>query len=409
MVAVLNMARQLLDLGRSHLDHYRTTEALRVLRRLIELPDVPPRIAAEASYLIAQIHFNRSEYDEARGSLSEALATDPSSAECHFLLAQSNDLDESGDDEDAVSHYAAAARLAPDDARKQAAYARKLVETKTSKKGLQILEQAYADHGSDPIVVENFVDALIEAGRLEDAELVAAQAAYRNSDDPRFGDIRRRFQQRLREIRLFDRVKLPRPGRHRWKLPFRNFGSSPSSRRRRPTRGGDGSRKRSRGHANSDGSGKEPPASAASRPAPLLHPHMTLAQALKQAGSQVTAGIYETLGLIGKRRPHLQRAEVTAALRQRAFLHSLTRRAPAESRKLLRTVVRAGGYVPAAVLFQNTGPEAPPPDSVQPLLQSGLLFLGRQPGRGSGMVAMVPVDLLERLASVLRIRLDEPL
>jgi hypothetical protein len=70
--------------------------------------------------------------------------------------------------------------------------------------------------------------------------------------------------------------------------------------------------------------------------------------------------------------------------------------------------VKAGGYMPASVLFQNTGPDAPPPDYVQPLLASGVCFFGREKPRRADaeakLVALVPADLRLPLAKALRIK-----
>ena len=86
-----------------------------------------------------------------------------------------------------------------------------------------------------------------------------------------------------------------------------------------------------------------------------LDPELTLAEILKKSGTAATSRIYENLGLLGKSRAKDKRAEIAVVLLQRSFLNSLVRDLPAESRKLLRTVVRVGGYVPATTLFQNTG------------------------------------------------------
>jgi len=60
--------------------------------------------------------------------------------------------------------------------------------------------------------------------------------------------------------------------------------------------------------------------------------------------------------------------------------------------------------MPASVLFQNTGPDAPPPDYVQPLVEQGMLFFGREKSSSTKLVAMVPADVLMPLAKALRVK-----
>ena len=147
-------------------------------------------------------------------------------------------------------------------------------------------------------------------------------------------------------------------------------------------------------------------------PAPLrLSPESSLKEILKAGGRAYTERVYHELGLMGKSRSDHQRAAVCTVLMEKAFLASLVRRLPASSRKLLRTVVAAGGFVPMTVLFQNTGPDAPPPDYAQPLVACGLVYFGLD---GSSRrkanppsVAVVPVDLLHKLASLMRIHFDD--
>ena len=410
MVAVLNMARQLLSLGRSQLESFRAVDGARTLRRLLDLPNLAPEIAAEANFLVAQIHFDRSEFAQACDTLSAALKRDPDNADCHFLFAQANDRADDHDDSESLEHYACAAKLAPDDGRKVSAYARKLAETSGADSGLPMLEKAYSEHGDDPVVVENFVEALVEANEFDDAALLVAQASHRNADDGRFKQVRRRFEQRLRHTRLFEPHRISE-SKGESILPFRAFGSTPPGK----PRGSKKPARRPRDAGRNDATpGAEPgdvdARSDASRPVPVLTADLTLSEVLKKSGSGPIARIHEHLGLLGTGRPHVLRAAVTKTLLQRTFLNSLTKRLPRDSNKLLRTVVRSGGYVPASVLFQNTGPDAPPPDYVQPLLQAGLLYFGRQAARGAkarqGLVAVIPTDLLDRLGTVLRIPID---
>ena len=421
MVAVLNMPESLLALTQTHLQQHRVTEALRVLRRLLNFPDLPPSIAAKANLLLARIHFNQADYEEACVNLGEALSADPENAESHYLLAQSSEQNVETQEE-SIDHFERAAALAPHDGRMVSAYGRRLVTSGESTKGIELLTEAYREHASDPRVVENVVEALMDADRVDDAELVVRQTSYRYHTDRRFEDLRHRFENRRRETMLArsSRRSSPnarsssrrgsQPESSAYLLPFRSFESPPPGKPRSPKRPAHGgARRTATSHEASAGSSDAAFATDWTAAVPVLDGDMELKDVLKKMGRQVTAQVYQGLGLLGKARPQDQRAEISAVLLRRAFLNSLVKRLPAESRKLLRSLVRLGGLAPASVLFQNTGPDAPPPDYVQPLLSSGLLFFGSAPRRQKseqGLLAVIPADLLLRLATVLRIPLE---
>jgi hypothetical protein len=327
------------------------------------------------------------------------------------LLAQSQEGQGSERTAEAMKSYAHAAELAPGDGKIVSVYARKLLGTKFTDRAIDLLAATYTAYDDDPIVVENYVCGLMEVDRVDEAELVVTQASYRHGDDSRFRHIRRRFEQRVRHMKLFCRDRREsddskgRPAYREGVVPFRNIGNTPPGKPRGPKRP---SRRRP-GQDN-----QRPEYEDGSKPTSdlvALEEGMDLQSTLKKVGQVVTGAIYRDLGLIGKTRPHLQREQIVGALLQRTFLNTLSKKLPADSRKLLRTVVRLGGYVPASVLFQNTGPEAPPPDIVQPLLRLGLLYLGREAGKrpknGEGLVAVIPVDLHDRLSTVLKTPVDD--
>ena len=131
---------------------------------------------------------------------------------------------------------------------------------------------------------------------------------------------------------------------------------------------------------------------------------MTIADVLKRMGKGAALAVGESLGLFGKDAPKEVRKEISAAFADQPFIRRIVQSLPTETRRLLRTVVRAGGFMPASVLFQNTGPDAPPPDYVQPLVEKGMLFFGREKASSPKLVAMVPADALLPLAKALRVR-----
>lgn len=273
-------------------------------------------------------------------------------------------------------------------------------------KGLRLLQQTYVEQGTDPVVVENFVEGLLEADRLDDAELVLKQSVYRNRDDSRFQALRRRMGIRLYAERSRRPGKPSRRVRSNTLLPFRNsdFGqpAKPRGPRKPPLKPGKS--------VESGARSVNAPSPPWSPSEAIFEPQMAISDILKALGSAYTHQLYDNLGLIGKGTPAAQRTEIRAVLAERSFLSSLVKGLPTDSRKLLRTVVRAGGYVPASVLFQNTGLDAPPPDHAQPLLKSGLIYFGKSAANRrtkAALVAAIPSDLLTALASVLRVKLTD--
>lgn len=410
MPPILNMPQQLLELGRTYLSNGRNIEGLRILRRLVRLPNVSPRISAEANYLIAQDSLRRSAYSEAKEALQEALERDPKNARCHYLFAQSHEAEQAEQDsvDKSLEHYATACALAPDDGRMASAFALRVSRVQDRQRGLVMLRECYQRHGDDPAVVEDFIEGLIEAGEYDRAELVVTQSLFRNDGDDRFRDIRRRLNNRLREERLFGGYR-PADQDSQDILRFENFSSSPTQQ----SKSDKPAKPRGQKPPRKTPEVQEEPVTnkAEAVKVPVYGPQMNLAAVLKQSGTVFVSQLYDQLGLMGRSRADVQRKEIQTVLLQRSFLKSMIKRFSPSTRKLLRSVVQSGGFVPANILFQTTGPDAPPPDYCQPLLQSGLLYMGKDQGRprsaSSEMVAVVPTDLLEKLADVLGVDLDE--
>lgn len=401
MVATLNMSRQLLELGRDHLADRRTTEGLRVLRRLLDLPDVPPAVAAEANFLMAQVYFERTSFNQAEERLNEALAQTPEHADSHYLLGRVMELEGDGSQRRALAHFAHARKFAPADARKQSAYGLQLARTKNAGKGLKLLERAYAQQDADPAVVEDFVEGLIATNRMRDAELVLTQACYRHPGEHRLRELRRRFHLRALAGEVERR---PTAGDDEpCILPFRTF-AAPGRIRVRTRRHQPVAAPAATTARPAAGAQAAAPTSAGGGSGALL------VDLLRRIEADSLRQLYAAMGLGGKDAPADQRAEIVKRLLDRSFLRGIVKRLPTASRRLLRTLIQAGGSVPAAVLFQTSGPEAPPTDYVQPLLTQGLVFFHRQPRAAAQpdrpMMATIPVDLLERLAAILKIDLD---
>jgi hypothetical protein len=256
------------------------------------------------------------------------------------------------------------------------------------------MQSAYADHVDDPQIVAAVVDGYMDQNRWDDAELVIRQVMYRHGQDARFRRIHDRFRAAFCEMRLRQPTVEVAPSEC---VPYRNpalMASSKPGGARRPDR--DETPRRP----------QKPAASSTRSEPPVIDEGMSCLELLRRSGTAASATIYDALGLLGKEEPREQAADVASFLADADTLAHLVRGLPLASRRLLKTLVSMGGYVPAAALFQTEGPDAPPPDYAQPLLSAGLVFFGR-PVRGRVMMAAVPVDLLGKLMKILRIRKAE--
>ncbi len=110
---ILNMSRQLLELGQQCIKTGNARKGLRVLNDLLSRDDVAPSVAAEANIGSPRAHYQQSDYPHARERLAAALAEDPQNAEGHRLMGRLNELDVDGSVEAARTHYARAVELPP--------------------------------------------------------------------------------------------------------------------------------------------------------------------------------------------------------------------------------------------------------------------------------------------------------
>jgi hypothetical protein len=354
---------------------------------MVHHPKLEPTLAAEANFLLAQVRFALADLAGAEASARRAVAIESDNPNYRVFLAQS--LEEQGSDE-ADTHFSQAARLSPDDPHVVLSFARNVAERKDKEQGVRLMESAYASAPDDPEIVESVVEGLLQNDRLDEAELVVTQALYRHGADRRFRRIRDRFRARRCELLLAGKAKGSDGAME--VVPYRN----PILSSRKP------------GGAKKPDRSKAPPP-VAPAPAPVrmaptsIDEGMSLLEILRRSGSAMSASIYQSLGLLGKDEFEMQAREIAAYLADADSLERVVRELSAPSRKLLSTLVQLGGYVPATTVFQTTGPDAPPPDYAQSLLALGLVAFGQSTRGRRPMVLAVPVDLLGRLARILKV------
>lgn len=396
MGSVIGFQQRLFEQATLLVDQGRFADACKLLDQLISQPSLPPHLAAEAHFLLAQARYAQANWAAAKSSAERALRSDKGNPDYHFMLAET--LDEDGQSQSALGHFAQAARLAPEDPRKVLRYARAVAEHKNADRGVRLMESVYRQHGDDPEVVANVVAGLVENGRLDDAELVVTQTMYRHGDDPRFRRLRDRLRAYRCELVLRGTPQAERAEETAGVVAYRNLSVHAMGKpggARRPDRS----------------QGSQPPKESSPAPASLrpvaVDPGMTVLEILRRGGEGMVRSISEGLGLVVKEEGSAQVRDLARFLADIDSLDRVVRDLPDDSRRLLTTLVRAGGYVPASTLFQTTGASAPPPDYVLPLLSCGLVYFGR-PTRGKQkLVVTIPEDLLPRLARVLDVEVGK--
>jgi len=389
---IVSFQRQLMDQAKAQIERGRYSEAALLLDRVIHHPRLEPEMGAEANFLLSQIHFACADVSEAEKSARLAVSASEENPDYHFILARA--LEEDGDDDEALNHYAVAARLAPEDSHKVLQYARVVARQKSPSRGVRLMQSVYARQCDDPAVVASVVEGLMANEQMEEAELVVRQVMYRHGDDVRFRRIRDRFRS-LRCEMLLGRKPIGSDGSSEV-IPYRNpqvLAMGKPGGARRPNRD----------------ESTPPPKPPVKRPVSFdpiaIDEGMTTLEVLRRSGAGVIASIYDSLGLLGKVESDSQAREIAAFLADADSLARVVKELPAASRKLLKTLVQLGGYVPATAVFQTTGPDAPPPDFAQPLFASGLASFGRTTRtRRQPMVVSIPVDLLGRLSRILKIK-----
>ncbi len=186
----INMAQALLDQGREFWEQDRYDQAMRVLSHLLGLRELPPKIAERAQFYLGDIQLGQGHYSKARRHLAAALATGTDCGETHFLMACAIDWDDQPDPPRAYYHYRRAVELEPGQPLYSSAYALMKIRRKTSSKydreSLRRLRDAFSASPTDPDVVFNYVNGLMEMDRHDEAEVALRRARKRWPDHPAF-------------------------------------------------------------------------------------------------------------------------------------------------------------------------------------------------------------------------------
>jgi Flp pilus assembly protein TadD len=177
--SVVTRARHLQDVGRTH-------DALSLLRRHANQPELPTPVAAEAHHLMGELCLNLQHHRQARKHLNAVLRLKPDDASACHKMANAIDRDPEVDAQAASRYYRRALELAPNDPAVLADAGLFHVDMGRPDKGLGLLRRALELAPDDLDVLQSLLVALGELDRFDDARGELNKARFRHARDPRF-------------------------------------------------------------------------------------------------------------------------------------------------------------------------------------------------------------------------------
>jgi Flp pilus assembly protein TadD len=177
--SVVTRARQLQDVGRTH-------DALSLLRRHANQPELPAPMAAETHHLMGELCLNLQQHRQARKHLATAIRLQPRDATVHHMMANAIDRDPEIDAQAASRYYRSALELAPNDPALLTDAGLFHVDMGRSGKGLTMLRLAVELAPDDMNVLQSLLVALGELDRFDDARTEINAARFRHARNPQF-------------------------------------------------------------------------------------------------------------------------------------------------------------------------------------------------------------------------------
>lgn len=200
MSKTLNLADQLLAMGRNFQSIGREHDALRILGRLSGLRQLPAEVSEEAQQRLAEMLLRAGRWVRARRHLTALLTQRPDSARYHYLMAGALDGDERSNPRRAAEHYRQSLRLDPKQPKCLGEFGLLALRLGEIEEGLSALRRAVELAPNDPEVVGRLVEGLRQEGMFEEARGAARAGLFRNPRDRRFQKLWNDFQfQQLRE------------------------------------------------------------------------------------------------------------------------------------------------------------------------------------------------------------------
>jgi hypothetical protein len=168
----------------------RRIDALNRLARLLDRPDVPTPIAADAHRLAGELFIGKESFADARRHLRAAAALEPRHARTHYLLALAHERDPHGCDRRAALRFGKAAKLEPANALYAACLGRALVRCDRLRAGIRVLLAAADRAPGDLAAIRVAVEGLLEAQRPGTARRILNRAGFLCRDTTKVRELR---------------------------------------------------------------------------------------------------------------------------------------------------------------------------------------------------------------------------
>lgn len=175
----INLLERLLAQGRRLLDMGRRIDARRRLEKLLAFAEVTEAQRVEAHRMLGEIYADAQCFRKARRHLVAALGLNPNSAEIHFQLALTLDLDPDIEPKRAAKHFRKALENKPDEARYWSGYGQICLRLGKDKAAYGAFIAA-ADLAPNEIdIIDEIADGLCFLSREEEARSVLMAARFR--------------------------------------------------------------------------------------------------------------------------------------------------------------------------------------------------------------------------------------
>jgi len=220
MSKTLNLIDILLRRARTCHDLGLHDQAKNLFERLATFRSLPAEAAEETQLRLADISNDEDDSFKERQHLTCALAQQPQNAEHHYRLAKAYRNDKDIPAAKALPHLKAAVRIDPENGRYLAELGSLSIELGQTEQGLRLLKKAYQLDADDLGILEQYAEALFDAGQESDARVLLKTAMFRHSSDRRFRDLFRDFRFRAVADDQKSKATIPFPDDQPILLPF---------------------------------------------------------------------------------------------------------------------------------------------------------------------------------------------
>jgi len=182
----LNLCDHLLTQARHFHELGVEARALRTFSHLARLRELPPGIAEETQFYLAELMLKQRKFAKARRHLAACLAHDDGNPECHYLMAYAHQEDRRGNRGTALEHYRRCVRLDPENALYHCDAGLFAMSQGETEEGLYWLRRAAELAAEDVEMLGDIVNGLQDQGYDDEARDIARTAMFHNSRDTRF-------------------------------------------------------------------------------------------------------------------------------------------------------------------------------------------------------------------------------